>query len=343
MAEAAAIEIVHVGSACRDLATDDPRGWRLGGGVTYAALTTARLGLRTAAVDRRSTRRPRDATRARTCCAMPASRCSQSSLARGSGLPQRRDARGSASRPASRPALPLAVVDLPRRLARRPGLVVRAGRRRGPRRLGRRRSPMTPYRRRRLAGVPARRWRPASRCGEPRPGRRRCSARADLVGVSHHDVDPATSLADLARWLKPGADLLVTRGERGRAARPGRAPTGPAQVGALPADAAPARWTRPVPAIRSWPRSPRCPAAGHRRTVMRSRRPLDLRFAAAAGSLAVEAVGLAGVPDRAAVNVRRARERIRRAVVPTSSRRSATTRRGDRRAEPEPRRSGRRS
>ena len=49
----------------------------------------------------------------------------------------------------------------------------------------------------------------------------------------------------------------------------------------------------------------------------RSRRPLDLRFAAAAGSLAVEAVGLNGVPDRAAVNVRRARERIRRAVHPT--------------------------
>ena len=43
-------EIVHVGSACRDVAADDPRGWRLGGGVTYAALTPARLGLRTAAV-----------------------------------------------------------------------------------------------------------------------------------------------------------------------------------------------------------------------------------------------------------------------------------------------------
>src|SRR5439155_27289539 len=38
------------GSASRDLTPDDPRGWRLGGGATYAALTTARLGLRTAAV-----------------------------------------------------------------------------------------------------------------------------------------------------------------------------------------------------------------------------------------------------------------------------------------------------
>lgn len=44
------IDIVHVGSACRDLTDDDPRGWRLGGGASYSALTTARLGLRTAAV-----------------------------------------------------------------------------------------------------------------------------------------------------------------------------------------------------------------------------------------------------------------------------------------------------
>ena len=44
------IEVLHVGSASRDLTTEDPRGWRLGGGVTYAALTTARLGLRTAAL-----------------------------------------------------------------------------------------------------------------------------------------------------------------------------------------------------------------------------------------------------------------------------------------------------
>jgi sugar/nucleoside kinase (ribokinase family) len=44
------IDVVHVGSACRDLTEDDPRGWRLGGGASYSALTTARLGLRTAAV-----------------------------------------------------------------------------------------------------------------------------------------------------------------------------------------------------------------------------------------------------------------------------------------------------
>ena len=142
--------------------------------------------------------------------------------------------------------------------------------------------------------------------------------RGDLVGVSHHDVDPETGLAALCALLRPGADLLVTRGadggllirvgtdgpERAVRYRPTKAlevdPTGAGDtfLAALAATAL-------RPAI-----------AGRRR----SRRPLDLRFAAAAGSLAVESVGLAAVPDRAAVVVRRARETIRRAVTPTLER-----------------------
>lgn len=42
--------LVVVGAAARDLTSDDPRGWRLGGGVTYGALTAARLGIPTGAV-----------------------------------------------------------------------------------------------------------------------------------------------------------------------------------------------------------------------------------------------------------------------------------------------------
>lgn len=42
--------VVVVGAAARDLVEDDPRGWRLGGGVSYSALTTARLGVPTGAV-----------------------------------------------------------------------------------------------------------------------------------------------------------------------------------------------------------------------------------------------------------------------------------------------------
>ena len=43
-------QVVVVGAACRDLVDDDPRGWRLGGGASYAALALARLGLRVGAL-----------------------------------------------------------------------------------------------------------------------------------------------------------------------------------------------------------------------------------------------------------------------------------------------------
>ncbi len=43
---AGAPDLVVVGAASRDLATDDPRGWRLGGAADYCSLTAARLGLR---------------------------------------------------------------------------------------------------------------------------------------------------------------------------------------------------------------------------------------------------------------------------------------------------------
>ena len=36
---------VVVGAATRDIDASDSRGWRLGGGVTYAAITAARLGM----------------------------------------------------------------------------------------------------------------------------------------------------------------------------------------------------------------------------------------------------------------------------------------------------------
>lgn len=42
--------VVVVGAACRDLVDDDDRGWRLGGGVSYSALTLAKLGLRVGAL-----------------------------------------------------------------------------------------------------------------------------------------------------------------------------------------------------------------------------------------------------------------------------------------------------
>lgn len=42
--------VLVAGAASRDITSQDPRGWRLGGAVTYGSLTLARLGLRVGAV-----------------------------------------------------------------------------------------------------------------------------------------------------------------------------------------------------------------------------------------------------------------------------------------------------
>jgi sugar/nucleoside kinase (ribokinase family) len=41
-----ALDLIVVGAASRDVTTDDRRGWRLGGAATYCSLTAARLGMR---------------------------------------------------------------------------------------------------------------------------------------------------------------------------------------------------------------------------------------------------------------------------------------------------------
>ena len=140
--------------------------------------------------------------------------------------------------------------------------------------------------------------------------------RADLVGVSHHDVGFGTSVTTLVGFLRPGADLLVTEGDLGGVlVRVGQAGTREA-FRYLPTatdheiDPTGAGDTFLAALLASVLR----PAIVGRH---RSRRSPDLRFAAAAGSLAVEGPGLSAVPDRAAVLVRRTRERVRRAVIPS--------------------------
>jgi sugar/nucleoside kinase (ribokinase family) len=304
------LEILHVGSASRDIAPDDPRGWRLGGGVTYASLTTARLGLRTAALigaDAVAANAREIETLREAGVLVSIIEVASSPVFHNLETPDGR------RQTCLEPGTPLGIVDLPDawRDARAWSFAPVAGEVRDDW------VAVVPddayvvvgwqgFLRELVAGQPVRR---------AEPGPSRLLARADLVGVSHTDVDPETSLVDLTRWLKPGADLLVTRGNAGGLL---------VRVG----DAGPARTVRYLPTgadevdptgagdtfLAALAASALRPAIAGRH---RSRRPLDLRFAAAAGSLAVEAVGLNGVPDRAAVNVRRARERIRRAVHPT--------------------------
>jgi sugar/nucleoside kinase (ribokinase family) len=309
------IEVVHVGSAARDRAPDDPRGWRLGGGVTYAALTTARLGLRTAAVvgmdddaaGAHELDRLREAGVEIHRVGLPESPVFDNRET-AVGRAQTTIVRGAVIEPRHLPAellrapawslVPVAdEVDDRWAEVPRPGALVAVAWQGMLRRL--------------VAGRPVERVAPRERA---------LLRRADLVGLSHLDVDPSSSLGSLTAFLRPGARLLVTQGGHGGLLVTATA-TGPMEVlrylplptdrevdptGAGDVSLAALLATLVRPAVAGAP--DRTPARG-------------LRFAAAAGSLAVEGIGLAGVPDLPAVRIRAQRERVRRAVRPSASER----------------------
>jgi sugar/nucleoside kinase (ribokinase family) len=302
-----AIEVVHVGSASRDLTTDDPRGWRLGGGATYAALTTARLGLRTAALI------GVDAVTAEA---------DELDLLRAAGVDLRlipldegpvfenRETPAGRVQTCHAVGQPLGMPGVPEAWRDAPGwsLVPVADE------VDEAWAAAVPP-----DGYLAVGWQgmlrdlaPEARVERRAPSPSALLRRADLVGVSRHDVAAETTLSDLAAFLKPGADLMVSEGSRGGLlVRIG--PDGPgATVRYRPTaadretDATGAGDTFLAALLTSILRPAIVGRAGGRRTP-------DLQFAAAAGSLVVEDVGLMAVPDRAAVLQRRARERARTA------------------------------
>jgi len=297
------IDVVHVGSASRDIALDDPRGWRLGGGVTYSALTTARLGLRTAAiigVDAEAARASeldllRDASVQIRLVELaagpifenvetPAGRV-QTALAVGEPVPMP-DHLPSVWRDAAAWSLVPVADEVPGAWAGvpAPGALLSVGWQGLLRRL--------------VAGDRVRR-RP--------PGPSLLLARADIVGVGRLDVDPATSFRDLARWLRPAARLCVTDGPAGGvlvtigadrvagAVRYAPAPTD----GDLDPTGAGDVFLAAVLA-----------AAVHPAILgpARDRIGSDLRLAAVAGSLTVERAGLDAVPWLDAIRARASRD-----------------------------------
>jgi sugar/nucleoside kinase (ribokinase family) len=307
------IDVLHVGSASRDLTPDDPRGWRLGGGVTYAALATARLGLRTAAiigVDEVAA--GADELDLLTDAGVDLMLVR---LAEAPVFDNREAADGrvqvchAVGRPLGIPTLPASWLG-----ARAWSLVPVAGE------IGEDWAAAVP-----AGALVALGWQGLLRdlTAGQRVERRAPSAsavvrRADLVGVSQQDLAAGTSLASLAAFLHPGADLLVTQGRRGGLLVIAGADGPPETLRYLPTatdgeiDPTGAGDTFLAALLASVLR----PSLAGR---ARSRRRPDLRFAAAAGSLAVEGLGLSAVPDRTAVLVRRARERVRRAVVPSEA------------------------
>ncbi len=305
-------EVVHVGAACRDIAPDDPRGWRLGGGVTYAALTTARLGLRTSAVV------GVDAL-ARTAAELD--------LLRDAGVdlmlvpladgPVFHNVEGPTGRVQTciQPGDPLPIPPLPESwltasawsIAPVAGEVLDGWSRVIPEDafVG---VAWQGFLRHLVAGeLVARRHPLASPLLE----------RADLVGVSHHDVDPTTPIEALAGLLQPGRLMLVTQGQEGGilvTVGPDRRPGQELRYLATASDGE----VDPTGAGDTF-------LAALLSTVVRraivgpSGGRLDLPFAAAAGSLVVEGPGLTAVPDRRAVLIRMAREQVRRLVFPTAA------------------------
>lgn len=303
--------IAHFGAASRDVVDDDSRGWRLGGGVTYSALTTARLGLPTAAligVD------------------PEAADASELDLLRSAGVDLRlvRLERGPVFRntetPVGRaqtclePGAPLPVVDLPREWHEAASWVLApvAGE------IGEPWAAILPDGAYVVVGWQGllRALTAGARVERTTPSRSALIARADLVGVSRHDLGAVRSFDEIAGLLHPGAQLLVTEGISGgwlvttsadgiesETAYPSIPsdrqvdPTGAGDtfLAALVASRLLAVNGRSVRESAGAPFS---------RADRRSLTYEDLGFAAAAASLVVEGPGLHGVPKRKAVVAR---------------------------------------
>jgi len=289
--------VVVVGAAARDIAADDRRGWRLGGGVAYSALTTGRLGVPTGAivaVDRE------------------ASSAHEIDLLREAGVDVRLvhlehgPVFENIERPEGRlqlsagPSDPVPVAVIPAGWERAPGWIL---------------APVEAELPDGWADVPSpeatvavgwqgllRVLRPGEAVEHLAPSPLSILDRADLVGVSRDDVDRSTELADLCRLLRPGATLVVTQGDRGGLVME----AGPDGVHRL----------RHYPAVRSHAVSDPTGAGDVFLAALAAARieprliggriaaGFDLLLAAAAASLVLEGPGLLGVPHRDAVRER---------------------------------------
>lgn len=290
--------IVVVGAASRDVAADDPRGWRLGGGVTYASLLLGRLGLRVGAligVDAEAADAEElgllleagvDVVR------VPLERGPVfENIERPGGRVQRSL---RASDPVLPATLPAAWADARAWLLAPVAAELREGWARVP--------PESALVAVGWQGL-LRRLVPGGSVERVEPAASPLLARADLVGVGADDLGGDIGVDALTALLRPGATLLLTRGARGGLAvevgadgRPVRTRTWPS----IP----PSRVVDPTGAGDAFLAGAFAARAEPRLVGGRFAGGWDLRLGAAAGSLACEHPGLHGIPDRTAVTRR---------------------------------------
>jgi len=203
-------DVVVVGSACRDLVDDDPRGWRLGGGASYSALALARLGLRVGAVmvadaeaaGSTEVEMLRDAgveVRVQAGSRGPVFINTETPTGRIQHTPQVSDPVDPADLPdAWRAARAWMIAPVAAEIPDAWADAIPAGARVALGWQG-------------LLRVLA----PGQRVRHRAPFASPVVRRADLVGVGVDDVDAATGPSELARLLRPGAEMLLTDGVHG--------------------------------------------------------------------------------------------------------------------------------
>ena len=200
-------DVVVVGAATRDLNDEDPRGWLLGGGVTFGALALARMGLRTGVVlgldEEAAGARELDLIRSAGALIVEVPLEHGPVFTNLETLSGRIQICGSTSDP-----IPLSV--LPSEWREAPAWVF---------------APIASEIPDGWADVPSEQscvafgWQGVLReleAGErvrPRiPGPSPFLARADIVAASRHDIPSTLPLREIGSWLAPRAHLLLTAG-----------------------------------------------------------------------------------------------------------------------------------
>lgn len=286
--------VVVVGAACRDLVTDDERGWRLGGGASYAALTLARLGVRVGAL----------------VVADPLAEASRElAMVRAAGVEV-------VAVPGSRGPVFINTETPAGRVQQTPQVSDPVDPARLPDAWRQARSwmfvPVAAEVRDEWAAVPPADalvglgWQGLLRVlreGAPvrhlPPGPSALVQRADLVGVGRDDIDATITPADLAALMHPGSTLLLTDGVHGGVAvdvGAGGIVAGRRRWGSIAVE----RYVDPVGAGDTFLAGVFAARVDPRIVSGWRGDDPELRLGAACGSLVLEGPGLFGVPDRAA-------------------------------------------